>query len=165
MGDGARKERSVIDPELECLRKPCACWLPLPCDEVEPRRTMRFVTVSPTGVGVVAWVRRAAAAAADERAPVDSRSRIKALVAAREAEALAGWFWLLALCIGDVISMCCFAQEGVTGGMTYRIRGCAPPAAAEHCGQRVLLPGRLLHRWARQGVVVVAATCGVFRKL
>jgi hypothetical protein len=49
-----------------------------------------LVTVSATGVGVVVWVRRAAAAAADERSPLDSAFLMKALEAAREAEALGG---------------------------------------------------------------------------
>lgn len=53
LGEGARKDRSVMEPELECLRRPGACALPLPCEDVEPRRTMRFVMVSPTGVGLV----------------------------------------------------------------------------------------------------------------
>ena len=59
---------------------------------MEAFRTIRFVTVSPTGVGEVAWVRKAAAAAAEDRAPLDSRSRRKALVAASEADAEAGRF-------------------------------------------------------------------------
>jgi hypothetical protein len=94
-GDGLRKVRSVIDPELDCLcRTPgrcCAALLPL--EEAELRRTMRFVTVSPTGVGVVTWVRRAAAAAALERFGLDSRSLTNALVAASEADALGGARW------------------------------------------------------------------------
>lgn len=77
-----------MEPELECRRKAGGCWLALPWEETEAFRTMRFVTVSPTGVGVAGWVRRAAAAAAEDSAPLDSRSRRKALVAAREAEAL-----------------------------------------------------------------------------
>lgn len=51
---------------------------------------MRFVTVSPTGGGVVTWVRRAAAAAALERFGFDSRSLRNACVAASEADALVG---------------------------------------------------------------------------
>ena len=51
---------------------------------------MRFVMVSPTGVGGVKCVRRAAAAAAFERSPLDSRPFTKALVAARDADALGG---------------------------------------------------------------------------
>ena len=50
LGDELRKERSVMDPELEWRRRPWGLWLP--CDDVEPRRTMRFVTRSPTGVGL-----------------------------------------------------------------------------------------------------------------
>ena len=57
---------------------------------------MRFVMVSPTGVGLVVWVRRAAAAAAEEREALDSRSRTKVLVAARDADALGG---LLGACM------------------------------------------------------------------
>lgn len=38
------------------------------------------------------WVRRAAAAAAEDKAPLDSRSRMKALVAARDADAEGGLF-------------------------------------------------------------------------
>lgn len=92
-GDGARNERSVMEPELDCRRRPGAlgcCLEKLPFDESEPRRTMRFVTVSPTGVGVVTWVRKAAAAAADERSPCDSAFFIKAFEAASEADALGG---------------------------------------------------------------------------
>lgn len=96
-GDGLRNVRSVIDPELDCrCRLPGrCCWLTalLPLEEAELRRTMRLVTVSPTGVGVVTWVRRAAAAAALDRLGLDSRSLTKALVAAREADALAGARW------------------------------------------------------------------------
>ena len=77
-----------MEPELEWRRRPGCCWVPLPCDETEAFRTIRFVTVSPTGVGVGVWVRSAAAAAALERAPLDSRSLRKAFVAAREADAL-----------------------------------------------------------------------------
>lgn len=79
-----------MEPELECRRRSGRCRLALPCEESEAFRTIRFVTVSPTGVGVVEWVRRAAAAAAEDKAPLDSRSRMKAFVAAREADALGG---------------------------------------------------------------------------
>lgn len=96
-GDGLRKVRSVIDPELDCLcRLPgrcCGLMALLPLEEAELRRTMRLVTVSPTGVGVVTWVRRAAAAAALDRLGLDSRSRTNAFVAARDADALAGARW------------------------------------------------------------------------
>jgi hypothetical protein len=82
--------RSVIDPELDCR---CStpgrcCMAALPLEEAELRRTMRLVMVSPTGVGVVTWVRKAAAAAALERFGLDSRSLRKACEAAREADAL-----------------------------------------------------------------------------
>jgi len=80
-----------MDPELDCRRRGPGCGREtLPFDESEPRRAMRFVTVSPTGVGVVTWVRRAAAAAADERSPLDSAFLMKALEAASEADALGG---------------------------------------------------------------------------
>jgi hypothetical protein len=69
---------------------------------------MRLVTVAPTGVGLEGCVRRAAAAAAEEREPLDSRSRMKALVAASDAEALGGFF---ALCMGIFVSICGFARE------------------------------------------------------
>ena len=91
-GEGARKVRSVMEPELECRRKPGRAWLSLPWEEMEALRTIRFVTVSPTGVGDVACVRSAAAAAAEDKAPLDSRSRMKAFVAAREADAEGGLF-------------------------------------------------------------------------
>jgi hypothetical protein len=48
---------------------------------------MRLVTVSATGVGDVAWERRAAAAAALDRLALESRLRTKAVEAASEAEA------------------------------------------------------------------------------
>jgi hypothetical protein len=91
-GEGARKERSVMEPELDCRRRGPGGCLPvkLPVDESDPRRTMRLVTVSPTGVGVVTCVRRAAAAAAEERSPLDSAFLMKAVVAAREADELGG---------------------------------------------------------------------------
>lgn len=97
LGDGARNERSVMDPELECRRSRPGCWLPLPCEDSELFRAMRFVMVSPTWVGGVACVRRAAAAAAEDREALDSRSRMKAFVAASEADWLAG---VLEACMG-----------------------------------------------------------------
>jgi len=90
LGEGARNERSVMDPELEWRRKPGGCCVPLPCDDKEAFRTIRFVTVSPTGVGDEVCVRSAAAAAAEDRLALDSRSRRKAFVAARDAFALGG---------------------------------------------------------------------------
>lgn len=43
----------------------------LPIEDCEPRLTMRFVWMFPTGSGEVACERRAAAAAADDNEPVD----------------------------------------------------------------------------------------------
>lgn len=65
-GEGSRKVRSVMEPELEWRRRAGGCWPALPCDDSEPLRAIRFVTVWPTGVGAKGWVRRAAAAAEDE---------------------------------------------------------------------------------------------------
>lgn len=88
-GDGLRKVRSVIDPELDCrCRPPGRCW-PLLFDDCELRRSMRLVIVSPTGGGVMTCVRNAAAAAALERFGFDSRSLTKAWAAARDADGLA----------------------------------------------------------------------------
>jgi hypothetical protein len=89
-GDGLRKVRSVIDPELvRRCSAPGRCWpCPLPFDDCELRRSMRFVTVSPTGGGVVTCVRSAAAAAAFERVGLVSRSLTKAFVAAKDADGL-----------------------------------------------------------------------------
>jgi hypothetical protein len=94
-GDGLRNVRSVIDPELDCRWGPPGrcCTAPLLLEDAELRRTMRFVTVSPTGVGVVTWVRSAAAAAALDRFGLDSRSLTNAFVAASEADALGGARW------------------------------------------------------------------------
>jgi hypothetical protein len=95
-GDGLRKVRSVMEPELGWRwRLPGRCCAaPLVVeDDAELRRTMRFVTVSPTGVGVVTWVRSAAAAAALDRFGLDSRSLTNAFVAASEADALGGARW------------------------------------------------------------------------
>lgn len=77
-----------MDPELDWRWRTCGRWLP--CDDVEPRRTMRFVTTSPTGVGLVVCERRAAAAAALERFASEAWFLTKALEAASDAEALGG---------------------------------------------------------------------------
>ena len=53
-------------------------------------RTIRFVIVSPTGVGGVTWCRSAVAAAADEREACESRFFIEAFVAASSAEGFGG---------------------------------------------------------------------------
>ena len=92
LGEGDRNERSVIDAVLDCLTNTGPCWLPLPCEDIEALRTMRFVTVSPTAVGGIGCVRKAAAAAEEESDALDFWSFRKALDAAREAEALGGGF-------------------------------------------------------------------------
>lgn len=76
----------------------------LPLEDVELRRIMRLVTVSPTGVGVTTTVRRAWAAAALERPVVVSRSRAKALVAARDAGVL-GLAGTRRGCIGEDVEI------------------------------------------------------------
>lgn len=68
--------RSVIEELLSRLLIPLpapgrAMTLLLPIEDCEPRRTMRFVCMFPTGSGEVACERRAAAAAADDNVPVD----------------------------------------------------------------------------------------------
>ena len=94
-GDGSRKVLSVIEPELFCRCRPGFCGLlaTLPCDDVEVRRwIIRFVCISPTGVGVVVWERRAAAAAALERLALEARLARKACAAAVAAAAVGGVF-------------------------------------------------------------------------
>jgi hypothetical protein len=54
---------------------------------------MRLVTVSPTRVGAVTCVRKAAAAAADDKAGFESRALVKACTAAREADGVGGFRW------------------------------------------------------------------------
>lgn len=91
-GDGVRKVRSVMDPELDLRCSPPRCCNPagaLEFDDCEPRRIMRFVMVSPTGGSGVWFERSAAAAAALERFGLDSRSLTKACAAARDADGLA----------------------------------------------------------------------------
>jgi hypothetical protein len=79
-GEGARKVRSVIDPELPLRSN----WNPgrplvvdpveLPMEEVEPLlRRVLLVCTSATDVGVVGRALRAAAAAADEREAFEAR--------------------------------------------------------------------------------------------
>lgn len=91
-GDGDRKLRSAIELELPRRCRPLLNgwrWEPPPAlikDELESRRTMRFVRMSPTGTGEVVAERRAAAAAAEDKLLLrlgwDPR---KAAVAATEA--------------------------------------------------------------------------------
>jgi hypothetical protein len=87
-GEGDRKDRSVIDPALPLLsRPPGRALLPLlPTEPFESLLCMRFVCTLPTGVGVVVWDRRAAAAAAAERVPFVCWPLMKAWVAAAAAE-------------------------------------------------------------------------------
>jgi hypothetical protein len=117
-GDGLRKVRSVMEPELGCRwRLPGRCCTEaLLLEDAELRRTMRFVTVSPTGVGVVTWVRRAAAAAALDRLGLDSRSLTNAFVAASEADALGGARWgcitgTVSTSLQDVSFSCDYARK------------------------------------------------------
>jgi hypothetical protein len=130
-----------MDPELDCRCRPPGrcCIAPLPPEDAELRRTMRFVTVSPTGVGVVTWVRSAAAAAALDRLGLDSRSRTNALVAASEADALGGARWG---CIAGLLAwrrskppipVKTPERSRAEASCTYRIRG-SPSAFAEHGG-------------------------------
>lgn len=71
-GEGERNERSVMEPLLFVRCRPGLAGdivrlpLALPCDEVEFRRTMRFVCMLPGCVGGGVWDRSAAAAAAEE---------------------------------------------------------------------------------------------------
>lgn len=62
-GDGERKVLSLIEPALGCRRTAGALAALAP----DPLLCMRLVWMLPTGTGEVLWVRRAAAAAAEER--------------------------------------------------------------------------------------------------
>lgn len=71
-GDGLLNVRSVMDPPLLVRCRPPRVTpprfpVPLPLEDADPRRTIRFVCISPTCSGVVVCDRRAAAAAAEER--------------------------------------------------------------------------------------------------
>ena len=96
LGDGSRKVRSVMEPELFCLcRLPGRRPLPwaLPLDEVDPWRcNMRLVFTSLIGVGVVVWERKAAAAAAADRFALDTRLARNAWAAAVAAAGVGGAF-------------------------------------------------------------------------
>ena len=95
LGDGERKVRSVIDPELTDL--PSSAFIEpveLLTDPVEFFRTMRFVCTSPTAVGDVGFARRAAAAAAADNVfpePRLFRKACDAAVAAAEDAVVGGW--------------------------------------------------------------------------
>jgi hypothetical protein len=94
-GDGERKVRSVMLPELLARCRPPLpalpplvpppTTLPLPVDDCDPRRTMRFVCTFPTGSGDEVCDRKAAAAAAEERAALDAGRWTKAWPAAAVA--------------------------------------------------------------------------------
>lgn len=95
-GEGSRKVRSDIDPELPfrfkagpgCPRdKPATEEPPLPIEDIEPYlRSIRLVWTSATDVGVVGRARRAAAAAAEDSALFDAWFFKKAWAAAVAAE-------------------------------------------------------------------------------
>lgn len=88
LGDGSRKVLSVKDPELP---RRCRVGLPgaLPLDDEDPHRCcIRFVWISPTGVGVVVCERRAAPAAAAARLTLEARFARKACAAAVAAAAV-----------------------------------------------------------------------------
>ena len=61
-------------------------------DEIDPRRCVRFVCTSLTGVGEVVCVRKAAAAAAEERLAFELRLARNACAAAVAAAAVVGDF-------------------------------------------------------------------------
>lgn len=119
LGEGERKVRSLIEPELACLRTPGGLAAPpdVP-DAVEPFLCMRLVCTLPTGTGVVACDRKAAAAAADERSPLEDLLLRKAWLAARAAFGDGVVF-----CGYKVPSQCCaHERSGKVGriGETYR---------------------------------------------
>ena len=76
VGEAALKVRSVIEPLLLARFRPGrpvppTATLPLPTEDVDSRRTIRFVCRLPTGSGEVVCERRAAAAAALYREVLD----------------------------------------------------------------------------------------------
>ena len=105
VGDAARKVRSVMEPLLSVLLTPGRpatlppmSTLPLPCEDVDPRLTMRFVWRLPTGSGEVVWERRAAAAAAEESEALlreldRLNTELAAIVAAEDVFRSTGCFW------------------------------------------------------------------------
>ena len=96
-GDGSRNVLSVMDPELVCRRRPpgrAAVPGALPFEEIEPCLwSIRFVCTSLTGVGVLACVRSAAAAAAEDKFALEARLARKAWAAAVAAAAVGAVFW------------------------------------------------------------------------
>lgn len=126
-GDGDLKVRSVMDPPLFCRcspplpappREPPPITLPLPTDDTDPRRTMRFVTKLPTGSGDAVWERRAAAAAALDREALEREFCRKAPAAATVAA------FMVALSRGCRTSVAvlgaCRLAIGVQGGAWKR---------------------------------------------
>ena len=91
-GDCSRKVLSVMEPELPCRWSAPGRAAALPLDEMDPRRCVRFVCTSLTGVGEVVWERRAAAAAAEERLAFEGRLARNACAAAVAAAAVVGDF-------------------------------------------------------------------------
>lgn len=94
-GDGSRKVRSVIEPELPLLTKVepggprTEPPTELPAEEVEPfLRIVLLVWISATDVGVVGLDRNAAAAAAEDKEAFDVREDRNACAAAVVADAL-----------------------------------------------------------------------------
>lgn len=131
-GEGDRKVRSVIEPELLARCRPGRfapprmlppAMLPAPTDETEPRRSMRLVVMLPTGSGVVLWERRAAAAAAADKAPFAGLWRkawLAAVAAAEEWMRSTGW-WMM--CVSrDVMSV----RSCGSWVETYRLRAGSP---------------------------------------
>ena len=78
IGEGSRNVRSVIEPLLSRRCRPPGRAEALPFDPNDPRRCMRFVCIWPTVVGLVVWVRSAAAAAEAERFALEARLARKA---------------------------------------------------------------------------------------
>ena len=91
-GDWSLNVLSVIDPELPWRRRVPGPTVALPFDDTDAFRRIRFVCTSLTGVGLVVWVRSAAAAAADERATLEARFARKACAAAVAAAGVVGVF-------------------------------------------------------------------------
>jgi hypothetical protein len=76
----ARRRRAMLDSPVEAASPPG--------DEKLCRWSLRLVCTSPTETGVVAWARRAAAAAAAESAALEARLARNAWAAAVAAEGL-----------------------------------------------------------------------------
>lgn len=117
-GDGDRNVRSVIEPPLFCLNRPplptppravLPTTLPLPTDDTDPRRAIRFVTRLPTGSGEEVCDRKAAAAAEEERAVLDGELFTKAVPAAAVAAVIVaglGGGWANYQCCPAISKVC-----------------------------------------------------------